>query len=278
MNNLLNNDSSPLGRKNIDTSLAVLYHENSKYSKCTVNDDLMKFQLFYNETMIERSSRPFKIFPNSDIIFLPDISKNSISLDFSGLIMNRRTMRKFNKEEIVTLTDLSAILKYSYGVLHKEPIIGLSSQRDGYFGYRAVPSAGALYPLELYYISFRGELSQGLYHYRPEINGLEQLKKGMFLDEIDKLIVAVPKVDLSNSAGVFICTGIIERVLLKYGERGYRFMMIESGEVNQMLSLVSSSLNIGSCTIGVYNDDRLSDFIGTDSVFESINNVLIIGK
>lgn len=70
----------------------------------------------------------------------------------------------------------------------------------------------------------------------------------------------------------------IERLLIKYGDRGYRFLMQESGFVAQTISLLAESINLSSCMLGGYNDDKVNEFIGIDGVFETINNIIVIGK
>lgn len=62
----------------------------------------------------------------------------------------------------------------------------------------------------------------------------------------------------------------IERLLIKYGDRGYRFLMQESGFVAQTISLLAESINLSSCMLGGYNDDKVNEFIGIDGVFETI--------
>lgn len=70
----------------------------------------------------------------------------------------------------------------------------------------------------------------------------------------------------------------IERKLIKYGDRGYRFLMQESGFVAQTISLLAESINLSSCMLGGYNDDKVNEFIGIDGVFETINKIIVIGK
>lgn len=70
----------------------------------------------------------------------------------------------------------------------------------------------------------------------------------------------------------------IERKPIKYGDRGYRFLMQESGFVAQTISLLAESINLSSCMLGGYNDDKVNEFIGIDGVFETINNIIVIGK
>lgn len=50
------------------------------------------------------------------------------------------------------------------------------------------------------------------------------------------------------------------------------------GFVAQTISLLAEALDLGSCMLGGYNDDKVNDFLGVDGVFETINNVLVVGK
>jgi len=107
---------------------------------------------------------------------------------------------------------------------------------------------------------------------------LELLRKGNFIEKLIKIIQAEPYVNMRTSSALIITTGIIERSLIKYGERGYRFLMQESGFVGQTLSLLAVSINLDSCMLGGYNDDKINEFLGVDGVFETINNIIVIGK
>jgi SagB-type dehydrogenase family enzyme len=147
-----------------------------------------------------------------------------------------------------------------------------------YVGYRNVPSGGALYPLEIYMIVFNSHIESGVYHYRADINSLEQLKTGNFVEELLNIIQAEPYVNMKSSSCLIITTGVIERVIIKYGDRGYRFMMQEVGFVAQTISLLSESIGLSSCMLGGYNDDKVNSFIGIDGVFEAVNNIIVIGK
>lgn len=83
---------------------------------------------------------------------------------------------------------------------------------------------------------------------------------------------------MKSGSCVIVTTGIIERLIIKYGDRGYRFLLQESGFVAQTISLLAEALGLGSCMLGGYNDDKVNDFLGVDGVFETINNVIVIGK
>jgi len=267
-------DLLPLGSKNIINSLAALYHENSKSSRFSLYTELEKIMTFTDPFILRRSANPFKTYVDKQKFYL----KSEFELpnaSFLNTLKNRRSKREFDPGYVLAENDISALCYLSYGVVHWEPIIG--DNQKGSFGYRNVPSGGALYPMELYFVSINSYLPQGLYHYRPDINCLELIKEGEYIHLLNEFILASPKVDLLSSSGVFLTTSIIERVIIKYGERGYRFMMMEVGAVNALLTFVASSLNLAACSIGGYYDDEVNEFLEIDGAFETVNNILIIG-
>lgn len=267
-------DLLPLGPRNLIHSLAAWYHEGSKSSRFSLYSELEKIMTFTDPFILRRSANPFKTYVDRPMFYLESEVKLQQE-DFLKILHNRRSKREYDANYILTKNELSALCYLSYGVVHWEPIIG--DIHNGCFGYRNVPSGGALYPMELYFSSFNTYLPEGLYHYRPDINCLELVKGGNHASVLNESILASPKVELLSSTGIFFTTSIIERIIIKYGERGYRFMMMEAGAVNTLLSLVASSLNLSACSIGGFYDDEINDFLEIDGALETVNNILIVG-
>ncbi len=269
-------DGTMYGEKNIENSLAMLYHENSKFTSYSFREEGMKIRGFNNPYVNKRAYQSYKCYPNHSIVDLEPYKENNPKVDFFDLLKQRTSLRDYEGKYKVSLNELSTILYNSYGVNRKVEISGINQK--GHMGLRNVPSGGGLFPLELYIVVLNAHISSGLYHYRPDVNCLEFLKEGEFLEELSTFIHAEPYVNMKESSFIVISTGIIERVLIKYGDRGYRFLMQEVGLVAQNISLTSESIGLGSCIIGGYNDDMANHFLGIDGVFETINNVIIIGK
>lgn len=263
------------GEQNFINALSMSYHENSKLSKFTSRLLGIKVQGFNNEYFHTRASQPYKVYPGCKLVSLNDYNDAPTpAIDLFKTIQNRRSIRKFSNYSI-SLSEIYHILQFSYGISCKTPIKGVA---DGIWSYRNVPSGGALYPLEIYISIFNGEIEPGLYHYRPDINALELLKEGQHYHTLNDVITAEPIVDFKNSCCTIFITSIFERVLIKYGDRGYRFILMENGFVSQNISLISEAIGLGSCMIGGYLDDSVNDYIGVDGLFESIQNIIIIGK
>lgn len=269
-------DGSLYGKKNIEDSLAMLYHENSKFTNHSLRVQGEIIGSFSNAFISERSSQSYKCYPGQKQIDLNPYIKSSLSKGFFEILHQRKSVRNYQKKYKLSLNELSVLLYNSYGVTKKTKIEGI--EREGYLGLRNVPSGGGLYPLEIYIVLFNSHINLGLYHYRPDINFLEEIKQGIFTKELSKIIQAEPYINIQDASAVFMTSGLIERQNIKYGERAYRFLMQESGAVGQNISLIAESLNLGSCWVGGYLDDKVNDFLGIDGVFETINNIIIIGK
>jgi SagB-type dehydrogenase family enzyme len=78
-------------------------------------------------------------------------------------------------------------------------------------------------------------------------------------------------------SAVLVISGILKRSSLKYGERAYRFMMIEAGHVGQNICLTSFALNLGCLMLGGFNDDEVDDLLGIDGVSETTLYASAIG-
>ena len=144
--------------------------------------------------------------------------------------------------------------------------------------FRTVPSAGALYPLELYVYLNTSVLPKGIYHYSPNKSVLEFIKEEDYMEYLRENLVAEPFVDLQHCSCVFFITSFFERVLIKYGDRGYRFILQEVGFLTQNISLLAEFLELGSCVLGSYVDDNINQILSADGTFETVQNVIVIGK
>lgn len=260
-----------LPRFKFEKSIAILYNENSKLDEINSRLFGMRIESLRNQFFLERASQPFKIYPSAKVVKFKEKSSDN---KFFQILKKRKSIRKYKKHSI-SLNELYYILYYSYGINRSLPIYGSSR---GKWYYRMVPSAGALYPLEIYVVILSGEIERGLYHYQPRDNCLELVKKGNFLEKLNKIIFAEPNVKLSDASCIVIITAVFERMLLKYGDRGYRFILMEVGFVSQNISLICEEIGLGSCMIGGYLDDEINRFLGVDGLSESVLNIIVIGK
>jgi SagB-type dehydrogenase family enzyme len=120
--------------------------------------------------------------------------------------------------------------------------------------FRAAPSAGALYPMELYFVA-----ADGLYHYLPEGHKMEQLGSD---DLRAKLQAAALNQESVGAAPVtIVIAGVQERTAAKYGDRAERYVFIEAGHVGQNIALQAVALGLGCVTIGAFHDDQVAELL-----------------
>ena len=124
-------------------------------------------------------------------------------------------------------------------------------------GYRTAPSAGALYPLELYIVAGNIDgLSDGVYRYSPSSHDLVPIIAGDFRTRLARAAYAQNWIE--DAATIFVFTGIFERTTRKYGNRGRRYVYVEAGHAAQNLFLQSQSLGLATVVVGAFDDDAVA--------------------
>ncbi|MCT4672843.1 MAG: SagB family peptide dehydrogenase [Prolixibacteraceae bacterium] len=274
-NKYLEKDGCMYGRRNIEDSLALLYHENSKFTSHSARVEGQKIMGFNNPFVNKRAYQPYKCYPGTKRVDLNDYKDTVPQKELVATLNQRRSVRNYNPTYKISLSEITTLLYQSYGVNNSQELYNVG--REAHMGLRNVPSGGGLFPLEMYVVIQNSHIPSGLYHYRTDLNELECLKEGDFKDTLAGIIQAEPYVQIRDASMVMLVTGVVERSIIKYGDRGYRFMLQESGEVAQTVSLLGEALDLGSCILGGYLDDKVNEFLDVDGVFESINNIIVIG-
>ena len=139
-----------------------------------------------------------------------------------------------------------------------------------------VPSAGALYPLELFVQVRRvHKLRLGLYHYNPQRHQLRRVREGDYTNDISYCLVqkAIPK----NASFLILITALFERTTFKYGDRGYRFVLLEAGHVAQNINIACSGFKLGSLNIGGFLDREFDKFLQLDGITHSHIYMVAVG-
>jgi SagB-type dehydrogenase family enzyme len=121
---------------------------------------------------------------------------------------------------------------------------------------RPYPSAGALYPVELYVIAQDvEEVTAGVHHYDPRAHELELRRAGRFGATLADATIA--QAMLAAAPLVVALTGVPERSTWKYGERGWRYAWLEAGHIAANLCLVAQALGLAAVEVGGFFDDEL---------------------
>ncbi len=239
-----------------------LFHENSKLSKYqkTRSDEEILTRM---EELHE--SFPYEGYP---VVELPN-TPSEVTTSLSHAIVNRTSTLDFTPAPL-SLMDLGTLLFHAYGVTRDNQ--GTNFPRP----FRVIPSAGALYPLEIFFHTTHVDgLAPGLYHYNPAKNNLRHLREGDETEKISKALIQ-PNLGLGASLHVFL-TAVFERSIFKYGDRGYRFILLEAGHVAQNFNLVSIALGLGCISLGGFYDREIDDLLGIDGLTHSTIYMTLIG-
>ncbi|MHC4550163.1 MAG: SagB/ThcOx family dehydrogenase [Planctomycetota bacterium] len=123
-------------------------------------------------------------------------------------------------------------------------------------GYRTAPSAGALYPLEVYVAT-----AEGVFHYRPHDHALARLSDQDVRVRIHA--AALRQEPLQHAPAIFVVAGVYERTAKKYGPaRSPRYVHLEAGHACQNLLLEAVALGLGAVPIGAFDDAALQRAVG----------------
>lgn len=206
--------------------------------------------------------------PNQTLIPLPEINKIAVDpVILWDALDDRQTIRTYSDEEMHKW-ELSLLLHYTQGVRKK---------KNGSH-FRTVPSAGALHPFETRIIVNRvSGLEPGIYRYLPLDHALvhEECHSG---DHQSLCHVCKNPNLISSSAISFIWTAVPERMIWKFGPRGWRYLFIEAGHICQNLYVACAALSLGVCAIGSYNDDDINCILGIDGDSEFCIYLASVGK
>lgn len=197
--------------------------------------------------------------------------KGNVSLEET--ILRRRAVRRYSKKPLL-LSQLSQILWSAQGI-------------TGTKGFRAAPSAGATYPLEIYVVIgeqciVAGEAKQdfqevqaGIYHYEPNAHSLSlhtsgDLRPYLARAALDEDFIAKAPVD------IVICA-LYHRTSYRYGKRGERYVHMEVGHVGENIHLQAVALGLSTVEVGAFNDEAVTKVLGVNQQFKPLY-IMPVGK
>jgi SagB-type dehydrogenase family enzyme len=188
-----------------------------------------------------------------------------------GKVLRRRTSVRDFLLRPLELALVGRLLYASFGVRGERKV-------EGVWVYdRPSPSAGGLYPLELYVATQAVEgLVDGLYHYDARAHQLEVRRRVLLHAALADAILA-PDV-VRNSNLVIMISAIFQRTMWKYGERGYRYVYLDAGHLGQNLYLVATALGLGPVGIGGFFDEELNRLAGLTIGEEEVIYLMCIGQ
>ena len=185
------------------------------------------------------------------LIYLPSSSQKG-GIPLSEAIAKRRSIRNFALQPIPRV-QLSQILWAAQGIT------------DASWKSRAVPSAGATYPLEIFVVCGRDcieEIDDGIYHYDIDSHSLTQHHKGDIRSELAR---AALDQEFINKAPVdIVICAIYERTARRYGGRAERYVHMEAGHAGQNIYLQATAIGLATVAIGAFHDEQVREVLRLD--------------
>jgi SagB-type dehydrogenase family enzyme len=206
------------------------------------------------------------------IIKLPSPQlKSKVSLEET--ILRRRSVRRYRREPL-DLPQLSQILWSAQGI-------------TGTRGFRAAPSAGATYPLEIFVVVGKQgvitgeakqapeELQAGIYHYEAASHSLilhkpADLRPDLARATLDQEFIIDAPVD------IVICA-LYHRTSYRYGRRGERYVHIEVGHVGENIHLQVVALGLATVEVGAFHDEEVRTVLSVDEQIKPLY-IMPVGK
>lgn len=158
-------------------------------------------------------------------------------------LLMRRSVREYG-DEALSLVEVSQLLWAAQGITEPK------------WGLRTAPSAGALYPLEIYAVVGNVEgIEKGVYKYRPKNHEIVKVKDGDVRDRL--AAAALGQTSVEKAPIDIVISAVYERTTRKYGDRGIRYVHMEAGHAAQNVYLQAVSMNLGTVVVGAFEDGEV---------------------
>ncbi len=182
-------------------------------------------------------------------ISLPAPAKSG-DVSVETALQQRRSVRSYAPEPLA-LEDIAQLLWAAQGITSPD-------------GLRTAPSAGALYPLEVYIVTGNvSGLKEGIYRYIPQQHALTLIQDGDYRAKLSA--AALGQGCVREAPAVIVFTGVSSRITGKYGQRGIQYMMMEAGHAAQNVCLQAVTRQIGVVPVGAFKEDQVSRILQLDN-------------
>ena len=163
------------------------------------------------------------------------------TISIEQVLAQRRSIRSFT-DQALTQSEIGQLLWAAQGITAPER------------GFRAAPSAGGLYPLELYVVT-----AEGVYHYQPQGHRMRLHLSGDRRVELSQACLGQGCV--RQAAADVVITAVFSRTRAKYGARGDQYVHNEVGAAGENLCLQAVGLELGSVMVGAFDDAQVTDVL-----------------
>jgi SagB-type dehydrogenase family enzyme len=188
----------------------------------------------------------------SEITYILPAPRTDSDVSVEQALAQRRSRRNFQGEPI-SAEQLSQILWAAYGITEPRP----DAPRGG---LRTTPSAGALFPLQIYVVIGNVEgIEPGVYRYVSEEHKLVQIISGDVRSELAS--AALGQNSVRNASAIVAYSSDFAVMLPRYGERGIMYTYIEVGHSAQNVYLQAEALGLGTVAVGAFTDSQVAEVL-----------------
>ena len=192
------------------------------------------------------------------LILLPEARLEG-SLSVEEALAERRSIRSY-RPGTLSLPELSQVLWSAQGVTYPIEQAPEGFQWEWRGGLRTAPSAGALYPLELYVVVGHIDgLKPALYRYVPVEHALALATPGDLRASLSQ--AAHGQSVISTPPAVLVIAGVVARTAAKYGERAEQFVLLEAGAAAENVFLQCESLGLATVLVGAFVDEEVQEVL-----------------
>lgn len=191
------------------------------------------------------------------------------SMSVEAAMQGKKSLRNFSKTPL-SLQEVSQILWATNGRLPADAISGAT--------IKVTPSAGGLYPLDIFLISGQGTvegLPEGIYMYKPLTNSLLHVASG----DNRKLLAyaSLSQMWIARAPAIVVIAATFARTTAKYSQRGIQYVFMEAGNANQNMYLQAAAMGLRMGTVGAFNDPQVAAVLKLPSSMKPLL-VVPVGK
>ncbi|MFE1765204.1 SagB/ThcOx family dehydrogenase [Streptomyces angustmyceticus] len=238
--------------------------------------DLLSIGYYFSDVMAVVQSRQDRL-PRNGSPRIPLSEGIEAPSGLAETILHRRSGRAFSGAP-ASFDEMTTVLRFA-GSVTAEADIELSDGSQLATGFRAVPSAGGLYPVEIWLGALQvNGLQRGLYRYLPVEDALAPQSDA---DALTALLASFDPqdggIDFEDAAAVLLLVGTPWRSMRKYGPRGMRLMFHEAGGIAQNMHLAATGLGLESVDFSGFYDDEAHEALQLDGVHRTLLHAVLLG-
>lgn len=253
--------------------LYEIFNENAKYFRATVAGQGVRINDFLsNPQTIRLHLAGVKNYQSFPLLPLP-AAQPLPARDLGQTMHSRRSLPQFGAG--ISQQELADLLG---NALACNATMVPEYAKDALLHRKPYPSGGGLYPVEFYVVPLKVEgIAPCVCHFDTIRRELRVIRPHIGLDEVNRVLSVPFDADHSPAVMIFM-SGVLQRSTNKYGNKGYKLVMIEAGAAGQTLQLVSTGLQLNGLLWSSFFDDEAERLLQIDGVTESVIVAFLAGR